>query len=57
MIELGMSTASFYPQFTEDAARKIVKLGYSKAEVFLNSECEFDAEYIKELKKSSTMVG
>lgn len=50
MIELGMSTASFYPQLTEEAARKIVNLGYTKAEVFLNSECEFDAKYISELK-------
>lgn len=51
MIELGMSTASFYPVFTENAAREIVKLGYKKAEVFLNSECEFEFNFIKELKK------
>ena len=49
MIELGISSATFYPMLTEDAIDQIIKLGYRKAEIFLNSECEFTPDYIHEL--------
>ena len=51
MIELGISSASFYPMLTEDAVSQIIALGYRKTEIFLNSECEFDPDYIQKLRR------
>lgn len=51
MIELGISSATFYPMLTEDAVDQIIRLGYRKAEIFLNSECEFAPDYIQTLRE------
>lgn len=50
MIELGISSATFYPMLTEEAVDQIIQLGYRKAEIFLNSECEFAPDYIDALR-------
>lgn len=52
-MRIGISTADFYPDTnTEDTAEKIKKLGFSLAEVFLNSESEYESDFIGRLKDS-----
>ncbi|MDP4146005.1 MAG: sugar phosphate isomerase/epimerase [Bacillota bacterium] len=49
-MKVGLSSAIFYPKVnTEDAIDKICELGFECAEVFLNSMCEYDEEFVKKL--------
>jgi sugar phosphate isomerase/epimerase len=49
--EIGLSTACFYPQLnTEDTLEIIANLGIKKIEVFLQTESEYEKNYIYELK-------
>lgn len=50
-MEIGVSSASFYPLETEFAVSELIKLGFHKTELFLNSESEFDPTYCKNLRK------
>ncbi len=50
-MEIGLSTACFYPLETEFAVEKIKEAGLKKAEVFLNSVSETDPEFCAMLKK------
>lgn len=50
-MKIGISTANFYPDTnTEDTIEKIKKLGFNIVEVFLNSESEYNLEFIEILK-------
>lgn len=50
-IRLGVSSACLFPMNTEKAILELIKMGYRKFEIFLNSDCELSKEYIIELKK------
>lgn len=50
-MEIGISTACFYPLYTEDTIKIICGLGTNLCEVFLEAECEYERDYILELKK------
>ena len=49
-MEIGLSTACFYPMPTEQALRLAVSLGFRAIEVFFNAECEFDEGYLCEMR-------
>ncbi|MEG2571269.1 MAG: sugar phosphate isomerase/epimerase, partial [Clostridia bacterium] len=46
----GISSATFYPLETEKAVDLAISLGFKDMEIFINSECEFDEDYIRKLR-------
>ncbi len=52
-MEIGASSACFYPMETEKAFLNIAKLGFGCSEIFFNSPSELDAPFLKELKAIS----
>lgn len=50
-MEIGISTACFYPLYTEETINIISDLGCGLCEVFLEAEYEYDKDYINILKK------
>lgn len=48
-MHLGISTACFYPQLTEDALVKCARAGACRAEVFVNARQEFTEAFFKRL--------
>lgn len=50
-MHIGISTACFYPENTEIAAKRIAGLGFKQAEVFINTEAEFKDAFIDNLKE------
>ena len=47
MIEIGASTANFYPDLTENALDTLLDLGFRTLEVFINTESELEPHYIQ----------
>lgn len=56
-MKLGASTSCFYPLETEKALRKVTEIGFQKAEVFMNSSCELEEPFAKELKSIADYGG
>lgn len=56
-MKIGISSASFYPTFTENAVDHIIELGFKNAEIFLNSECEFESAYVSALQNKLVLGG
>ena len=52
-MEIGASSACFYPLETEKAFLKIAKLGFGHSEIFFNSPCELEKPFLRELKAIS----
>ncbi|MFA5658719.1 MAG: sugar phosphate isomerase/epimerase [Oscillospiraceae bacterium] len=50
MITSGISTASLYPKYTEDALYELAVRGVDLVEIFLNSDSELKKPFIDELK-------
>lgn len=50
-MKFGISTSSFYPALTEDAADAIARARVPAAEVFLNAPSELEEEYLRRLKE------
>ncbi len=50
-MEIGVSSASFYPMQTEEAIDRIIQLGFRNTEIFVNSECEYHPTFCKNLRK------
>lgn len=48
-MDIGISTACFYPQKTEDAFLTVAKLGAKTTEIFFNSPSELEKNFIKQL--------
>lgn len=49
-MRIGLSSATFYPSInTEDSIELMSKLGFECGELFLNSICEYEEDYIKEV--------
>ncbi|MGN0521930.1 MAG: sugar phosphate isomerase/epimerase family protein [Eubacterium sp.] len=47
---VGASTSCFYPLETEKALKKVTQLGFKETEVFMNSLCELEPGFVKNLK-------
>ncbi len=54
---LGISSACFYPEKTENTVSVIAELGYTRAEFFLNTHREFSSAFLSELKKMCLFSG
>lgn len=50
-MNIGASTACFYPLETEQALKKVCELGFKKAEVFMNAPCELEDGFAGELDR------
>jgi sugar phosphate isomerase/epimerase len=49
-MRIGLSSATFYPSVnTEDSIEIMSKLGYECGEVFLNSICEYEEDFVKRI--------
>lgn len=49
-MEIGASSACFYPMETEKAFLHIAELGFTHSEIFFNSHSELERSFIRELK-------
>ena len=56
-MEIGASTACFYPLETEKALKKVCDLGFKTAEVFMNSPSELEEGFVRELKAIANASG
>ena len=50
-MEIGASSACFYPMETEKAFQRIAELGFDCSEIFINSRCELEPSFVRELLK------
>lgn len=49
-MEIGASSACFYPMETEKAFLHIAELGFTHSEIFFNSRSELERSFVRELK-------
>lgn len=56
MIELGVSSACYYPLETERSVEKIVAAGFPSCEIFFNSPSELEPDYLKRLQVDAESV-
>ena len=56
-MNIGISTASFYPMLLEDGIELAADLGYRRVEMFLNSESEYDPAFCKERRRQLDDLG
>lgn len=54
---IGISTACFYPQTTEDSLIETGKLGAECVEIFINSPRELDRDYVGKFKEIQNAYG
>lgn len=52
-MKAGASTACFYPLETEKALARVCGLGFSETEIFMNSPCELEESFVRELKNTA----
>jgi len=50
-MEIGISSACFYPLTVEEAVDKLVTLGLPKAEIFVNTEREYQPSFCNNMRK------
>ncbi len=53
-MNIGASTACFYPLETEIALSKLLKMGFQTVEVFINTESEYSSAYIQKMRSMLT---
>ena len=51
MIKSGVSTATLYPMLTEDSLMSLAKNNVDCVEIFANSHCEIEIDFVRGLKK------
>lgn len=56
-MRLGASTSCFYPMETENALNEVCKLGFEKAEVFMNAPSELEPSFAEKLSKTAKEYG
>lgn len=56
-MEIGASSACFYPLETEKSFLRIAELGFTCSEIFFNSRCELDSSFIRQLKDIKDAYG
>jgi sugar phosphate isomerase/epimerase len=47
----GVSSACLYPQLLELSVEDIAKVGIKATEIFINTDCELELNYVRELKR------
>ena len=52
-MNIGASTACFYPLETEKALQAVMDLGFSKTEIFFNTVSELEEPFVKAMKKAA----
>lgn len=57
MMEIGASTANFYPERTEDALDHVLACGFRALEVFVNTEMELSPRFIRMLRQKADAAG
>lgn len=57
MIDIGVSTACFYPLETEKAFETLGRSGIGTTEIFFNALCELSPEFIRRLKEIKEEYG
>lgn len=57
MNKLGISSACYYPQTTEDSFRKLCEAGIKCSELFFNSPSELEMPFLKELGRMKDDCG
>ena len=57
MIELGVSSACYYPLETEIAVEKIINNGFRSCEIFFNSPSETMPAFLSNLKEKTDRAG
>lgn len=56
-MEIGASSACFYPLETEKAFLRIAELGFTRSEIFFNTRSELEPSFIRELIKIRDCYG
>ena len=56
-MDVGISTACFFPCLTEETIDIVNKLGFKKIEVFLEAESEYSLGFCKKLKEKTNAFG
>lgn len=56
-MNIGISTATFYPEETDDIIDKIGDLGFKHIEIFVNTESEYERGYAQKLKEKIEYYG
>lgn len=56
-MDIGVSTACFYPLETERSLELVGKSGVEKTEIFFNASCELQPNFVKKLKKIAEYYG
>lgn len=56
-MEIGASSACFYPLETEKSFQQICEMGFSLCEIFFNSPSELNPGFIREIKKIKDCYG
>lgn len=56
-MEIGASSACFYPLETEKSFQLLAESGFRNIEIFLNSPCETNTAFVKELRKIKDSYG
>ena len=51
-MDIGVSTACFYPMETEKALAALVELGIRNVEIFFNADCELEGDIYEEIKRT-----
>ena len=49
-MQVGISSAVFYPMEVEKSVSRIIDLGFKKCEVFINCECEYSDSFIDDIR-------
>lgn len=56
-MKIGISTACFYPDKTENTLERIVALGFGEIEVFVNAPSESTVDYARGLRDQANRLG
>ncbi|MBR5826135.1 MAG: sugar phosphate isomerase/epimerase [Clostridia bacterium] len=56
-MNIGASSACFYPLETEKSFRKICEMGFSHSEIFFNSHSELNPDFLKEIIRTKNHYG
>ena len=56
-MNIGASSACFYPLETEKAFQKICEMGFSHSEIFFNSPSELNSDFVKEMLRIKEHYG
>jgi len=54
---VGASTSCFYPLETEKSLEKVIETGFKKTEIFFNSLCELEPEFVLKMKERADEAG